>query len=317
MIGGQQFVVVVPANLCRKRATEKVGDVGHRRTPGDRLPVHHGQVAQRSGPAEEHVVQSVVAVDQAVEATRLLGGVGVESLHQTPAHIALAGGDGVAVAIAETRIQRGDQLLVDRRLAVEPFGLRQGRAADQRGVQAAQLAQRQGGIGERGSADFITDLRRSGVVEQQGEEAGLRFMGAVVAVRDRSGSRTQPGCNLGIEPHFALIESQREAGLPTDRVGGGDLEHHRTRTPVAGLIVESDSVTLAHLPGPDALDGEAVDPARTDGDGQPVGREVPGSFDHGVGVRANSAQASRRCGCGSYSTWVCRSNTSTGRSTEL
>ena len=66
VVGPQQRVVVVAARLDRQRAAEEVGHIGQRRAPGDGLPVDHGQRPVGAGLAEQHVVEAVVAVDQAL-----------------------------------------------------------------------------------------------------------------------------------------------------------------------------------------------------------------------------------------------------------
>ena len=119
-VGGQQRVVVLTASLDRQCAAEEVGDVGERRTPGDGLPVHDGQRPVGTGLAEQHVVEPVVAVDQAAWAVPLgFGGqVGVEGLDQPFADFPVLLGDLVAITLDESGVQRGDQRLVHRRLPI-------------------------------------------------------------------------------------------------------------------------------------------------------------------------------------------------------
>ena len=101
VIRPQQCLVVIAAQLVGQRTAEEVRDVGHRRTPRDGLPVHHGQRPVGAGLAEKHVVQAIVTVHQAVRA--LLRGfacdVSVEACHQPLAHLAMCRGDLVAVAL--------------------------------------------------------------------------------------------------------------------------------------------------------------------------------------------------------------------------
>ena len=122
----QQRVVVFAAKLVRQRAAEEVRDVGHRRTPGDGLPVHHGQRPVRARLAEKHVVQAVVAVDEAHDpvAGTLGGEVCIEAADESLAHRAVLGCDLIAVAVDEAGVQLTDQRLVHRRLAVQPVRLR-------------------------------------------------------------------------------------------------------------------------------------------------------------------------------------------------
>ena len=122
VVAVQQRVVMLTAVRDRQRATQEVGQIGHRRTPGNRLPINHGQWAFRTGSTEQQVVQAVVAVDQAVDTVfgRLSGQVAVESADQSLAHQPMTHRDLFAVAIEETGEQRGDQRLVDRCIAIEP-----------------------------------------------------------------------------------------------------------------------------------------------------------------------------------------------------
>ena len=142
-------------------------------------------------------------------------------------------------------------------------------------------------------------------------------------MRDRPiGSITQARGNLGVEPHLALVEPKCESGPPAHRISRGDFEDHRGRALLSRRVTKDDPVALAHLPGADSLDGKTADLSITDRSAQPLRREIIGPFDHRDrrayrSASEKSTQASRRCGCGSYSTWVWRSNTSTGRSVWL
>ena len=276
VIGGQQFVVVRAPILRLEGAAQEIGDVGQGGAPGDRLPVHHRQVAQRTGPPEQHVVQSVVAMHQAFDPpVGILGGhIVIEAVHQALTDQALLGGDGVCVAVGEPGEQPGDHRLVHRTLPVEPVRLGQGLVADQRAVQPAQLGHGQHRVFGCGAADLIAHLCRGGIVEQQGEHAAVGLIGGVIALGDRA---AQPRRQLGVEPHFAFVESQRLAGLPTHRVAGGDFKHDRFRT-AAVLVAQRDPVALAHLAGADALDGEPTHPAGPQVDCQPPRGEVGGPF---------------------------------------
>ena len=66
VIRPQQRVVVFATQPLRQSAAEEIGDIGHRRTPNNRLPVHHRQRAVGSGLAEKHVVKPIVAVHKTV-----------------------------------------------------------------------------------------------------------------------------------------------------------------------------------------------------------------------------------------------------------
>ena len=130
-----------------------------------------------------------------------------------------------------------------------------------------------------GPADFVADGRGSRVTEKQIEGGALGVVGGVVARRDRPGQSRR---DVGVEPDFALVESERLAGVPAAGVGGGDLEHDR---PWAGAVVrvgQCDAVALAHLADADAFDGENGDGAVAENSGQPVGAESRGAFDEKV-----------------------------------
>ena len=99
-----------------QRATEEVRDIGHRRTPGDGLPVHDGQRAVGAGLTEQHVVEPIVTVDEAVDTIGcgLLRQIRVEAGDQPLANLAMLGGDPVAIALNESRVELRHQRLVHR-----------------------------------------------------------------------------------------------------------------------------------------------------------------------------------------------------------
>ena len=162
-------------------------DTSTSRSPADGLPVDHSQIASRAGTPEEHVVQPVVAVHQALDplGRGLPGQIGIEAVDQTLTDQALLRGDGFAVAVGEPGIQLGDQLLVQRRVAVEPIRVGEGLTSDHRSMQPAQLRQGQPRLFRCGAADFVTDDSGRGIVDEQGEDAGLGIVGGVEALRDR------------------------------------------------------------------------------------------------------------------------------------
>ena len=277
-VGGQQRVVVLAAPLDGQCAAEEVGDVGERRAPGDGLPVHDGQRPVGAGLAEQHVVEPVVAVDQAAWTVPLgfAGQVGVEGLDQSLADLAVLLGDLVAIAFDESGVQRGDQRLVHRRLPIEPVVGCQRLVVEQRTVHERELAQRQSRLFCGGAADLVADDRRRGVTEHEVEGTGSGVVGRVVARRDRS---VQAGGDGGVEVDFTFVEAHRQPRLTAAGVGCGDLEHDRGR---AGLLVgvgQSNAITLAHLTGADPLNGEVAHRGPAEDVGQPVGGEVGGTFD--------------------------------------
>lgn len=281
VVGPQQRVVVFAAVLGGQRAPQEVGEIGQRGSPRHGLPVDHRQRALGPGGAEQHIVQPVVAVHQAPDA-RLLSKIAVERGHQAFAHRPVLGRDLVAVALHETRVQRRDHGLVQRRVAVEPRRLRQRDVAEQRAVQPPQLDDPQPGLFDCGTGDFVANDGRSGVAQQQVEHAGRGVDGRVVAGRDRS---AQPRRDVTVEADLPLVEAQRQAGLPADRIGSRHLEHHRLGSPRIGLrVAQPDPVALAHLAGADALDREVRDGAGADHRGQPGGAQVTGSFDDLLGL---------------------------------
>ena len=99
-----------------QRATEEVRDIGHRRTPGDGLPVNDRQRPVGTGLTEQHVVQPIVAVDEAVDTVGcgLLGQIRVEAGDQPLANLAMLGGDPVAIALNESGVKLCHQRLVHR-----------------------------------------------------------------------------------------------------------------------------------------------------------------------------------------------------------
>ena len=168
VVGPQQRLVVIAAQLVGQRAAEEIRDIGHRRTPRDGLPVHHCQRPVGAGLAEQHVVQPVVTVHKTVRALRrdFACDVGVEASDQALAHLAMLRRDLVAVALEEPGVQLADQGLVQRRLAVEPFGVRHRGVAEQRSVHPTQFCQRQRGLFDCRAADFVADDGRARIAKQ-------------------------------------------------------------------------------------------------------------------------------------------------------
>ena len=135
----------------------------------------------------------------------------------------MRGRDVVAVSVDEPGIQLRDERLVHRRLTVEPLHVGHRRLSEQRRVQPAQLGHRQHRLFDCGAADLVADNRGRGIPEQQVEHAGLTVESRAVAGRDGS---TDAGRDVGVEPHLAFVEAERQTRLPARRIGGGDLEHH-------------------------------------------------------------------------------------------
>jgi hypothetical protein len=94
-------------------------------------------------------------------------------------------------------------------------------------MQPAQLGQCQPGLFDCRTNDFIADGSRTRITQEQMKRTGAAVEAGVVARRDRT---VQVRHNLGVEPHFAFVETQRKTGLPAHRIGGRDLEHDRVRT---------------------------------------------------------------------------------------
>ena len=132
----------------------------------------------------------------------------------------------VAVAIDEAGVQLRDERLVHRRFAVEPLGIGQRRVAEQRRMQPAQLGHRQHRLFDCGAADLVADDGGDGIAEQQVEYAGLGVEPRAVAGRDGT---TDARRDVGVEPHLAFVQTERQTRLPAVRIGGGDLEHDRRR----------------------------------------------------------------------------------------
>ena len=80
--------------------------------------------------------------------------------------------------------------------------------------------------------------------------------------------------DVGVEPHLAFVEAQRETRLPARRIGGRDLENHRFRACAVVGVRQRDAIALAHLAGTDAFGAERFDRARAEGSRQPVGGQV-------------------------------------------
>ena len=123
-------------------------------------------------------------------------------------------------------------------------------------MQPAQLGHRQHRLFDCGAADLVADDGRSGVAEQQVEHARLAVVRRAVTGRD---GPADAGRDVGVEPHLAFVEAQRQTRLPARRIGGGDLEHHRIRAGGTVGIGQRDAVALAHLAGADALGAEPFD----------------------------------------------------------
>ena len=273
VIRAQQCVVVVAAHVVGQRAAEEVGDVGHRRPPGDGLPVDHGERPVGIRLPEQHVVQPVVAVHQPVHTARrlLLGAVRVETGNKPLTHLAMRRSDLVAVTFHEPGIQLRDERLVHRRFAVEPLRIGQSGVAEERPVQAAQLGHRQHRLFDCGAVDLVADDGGAGVPEQQVEYARFAVEPRVVAGRDRTADARR---DIGVEPHLAFVQAKRQTRLPAHRIAGGDLEHNRSGPDPAIRIGQRDAVALAHLAGADPLGAELLDRARADGRGQPLHGQV-------------------------------------------
>ena len=67
----------------------------------------------------------------------------VEAGDQSLAHAALLGGHDIAVAVGEPGVERGDQRLIHRCLAVEPVRIGEPLIAEQQTVHPAQLGRGQ------------------------------------------------------------------------------------------------------------------------------------------------------------------------------
>ena len=134
VVGPQQRVVVLPALLCRQGGAQEVGQVGHRRAPGNGLPIHDRQRTVGALGAEQHVVQPVVAMHQTLCLLRLLSQVAVECSNQAFAHRPVLRRDLVPVAVDETGVKRRDRGLAEWRIAVQPRRLGQRGVAEQRAL---------------------------------------------------------------------------------------------------------------------------------------------------------------------------------------
>ena len=196
--------------------------------------------------------------------------VSVEACDKPLAHLAMLRRDLIAVALEEPGVQLADQRLVHRRLAVEPVGVRHRAVAEQRCVHPAQFRQRQHGLFDCRAAYFVADDGRTRVAKQQVEGARLGVESGVMARRDRP---VKARCDVGVEPHLAFVQAEREARLPAHGVGGGDLEHHRIRAVVAVRVGQPDAVALAHLAGADALEREVAHRYAQSG-GEPLDRQI-------------------------------------------
>ena len=68
----QQRVVVFAPILHRQCTTEEIRQIGHRRSPGDRLPINDGQRACGTVRAEQQVVQPIVTMHKTMDPVRRL-----------------------------------------------------------------------------------------------------------------------------------------------------------------------------------------------------------------------------------------------------
>src|SRR4051812_43632446 len=82
---------------------------------------------------------------------------------------AARGRDPALVAIEEAGEQRGEQRLVDRRVALEPLRGGERRLAQHRPVQAGEALDREPRRGQVAALDLVALLRRPGIAEQQAE----------------------------------------------------------------------------------------------------------------------------------------------------
>ena len=172
VVGAQQRVVLVAAGRDGQRAAEEVRDIGHRRTPGDGLPVHHRQRPVGAGLAEQHVVQPVVAVHEAREPGRRCRSPRYASKPATSrSHTSRCAVRSGRRSARRIRPRAADQRLVHRRLAVEPVGCRHRGVAEQRRVHPAQLGQRQRGLFDCRAADLVADNGGPRIAEQQVKRA--------------------------------------------------------------------------------------------------------------------------------------------------
>ena len=220
VVSPQQFVVMLPTILRPQRAAEEVRQVRECRPPGNGLPIDHGQRAVGPGGPEQHVVQPVVTVHQALHpALRrhpllFRRQIAVERGDQAFAHDAVLRRDLVAVPVDETGVQRRDHRLIERSLAVEPRRLGQRGVPQQRAVQPSQLDDAEAGLFGCGAGDFVADDRGPGVAEQQIEHARRGVDGGVVTGRYRP---AQARRDVAVEADLTLVETQsraRSAGSP-------------------------------------------------------------------------------------------------------
>ena len=178
-----ELLFVYAPILDAQAATEEVRGVGHRRPPGDRLPVddHEGPLLV---VAEEQVVEAVVAVDEP-EGWSAVSAPGIGDLHERAAHLEVFGSHARGIALFEAPEYSRQERLVQRVGQVEPVGGAGRQVAEHRGMDAGQLTQRQPSLGDVAAGDLVTLLGVHDVFEHQREPALRRVVDGEKALRER------------------------------------------------------------------------------------------------------------------------------------
>ncbi len=272
VVGAQERFLMRAALLDGQRAAEEVRGVPHRRSPSQRLPVD-----DRAGPVvEEHVVEPVVAVDEAERGPpiRVPGvGDGDEAL----ADLGVLGGDAVPVALEEAGEQRGQERLVERGGLVQPVGRGERQVAEHRRVDPGQGHHRDPRLLEPAAGDLIALHAVRDVLEDEREPALLRVLHGQVAFRQRPVA-PDPVAELAVEGDLAQVRAHADPNLAAVLVGGGELDRQAVR--LAPRPAEGDPVDLAHLPGADRLDVDQLQTVGPEHGTEPLARDLVGRLDH-------------------------------------
>ncbi len=171
MVLAHEGFLVRPAVLGLQGGADEVGDVGHRRTETDRLPVEHGHPCA----AEHQVVEPEVAVHDGPR-HRPVGEVAIEGGDEALGEGGDVGLHPLGVAFDEAGVQHLDEHVEPgRRFGVgpaQPFELQQRRIAPAWTVERRQLGDHRRRLVDRAPGDLVAGPSGREVLEQHDVVAG-------------------------------------------------------------------------------------------------------------------------------------------------